>query len=1210
MRRSHGSRSFGWVLAILLVMVTVRPIIAQEASLQERSDQLEIEHDLSTAFETPHTKWAKPYAGGTVRVLFVTSQFQGSTYTREIIELMQRFDLDAEAAYYRTQSKRLLGDGNPRWYDDPEAGTKRALRLLGTPFDAFFLNRVGLADLPDAVREIIVERVNQGAGLVLIEPEPAPRPDTWKKLAPYPDFLPAGECFTVGRGRAVVLSAPEKLAYDVGWETKVDYRMERQGRVLLWAANRAPTARLDVQMAGSQAASVQWQKATPGSTLQIRRRRGDGQTVVLHDGSCRSAAGSVRVDLPVLRAGAYHLDAILTGKDGVEAWDTVAFEMTTERGVAAVRLDSSWGEVGGTLRGKVVLSGDVATGDRVNVRLVDRRGRVLVRKRLGTMAGSDAPFEFVIERWMPMLLRVEAIRFDGERDVASAYTDFRVTRRRQGEYNFTVWNYPGGDLAPYGVESMARNGVTTILQGGPPPTMLSAYELPFVPYATSIRPDSHSVTGMLDPDGVLKGGCLNEPARGVMRVNEDVERQRDARGHGVLAYSLGDENAVRASCLSPGCLVAYRKYLRTEYGDIAALNAEWETAFASFDDITLSQRDAVPAESVPAWFKTYYAERHEKNLTDSHKLTPQQIADGDRNNEVWALQAGNFARWYDRQMFQCYNVVQLCKRYAEAFKKIDPKALTGFEGTDSFSIRRHTTRSRQGGDIDLFIRDLEYFGPYPGPGNELVRSIAPRDFPCGNWIGYAKDADTLLRKYWDQITNGMNMVQWWRWDCLEEFHGFLSPNFSPFPATIEMLEDTQVVRDGLGTLLMKSDMQDDGVAMLYSLPSTYIAHFDAYRRHGNLKQVHRAWFKMIHDAGLQFRYVTDRMLRLGEFDTRRYKVLILPQALAIGAAEADVIREFVRGGGTVIADVRPGMYDGHCKRRAVGALDDVFGIERTGDTDPVLVDRMVVSGEIADQKLDMRWGNWHGKEIYPQMNADPAIKETTGKALGKTFYYHFWNVGAPQCIVNEFGSGRAVLLNFGVVDAPAATLVNDLLASAGVRPTIQVDKLDTANPETVEITRWHNGDLEIISLFGADTGEVRVSLPSERHVYDLKRHADLGRVNRFSTRLRAHRASFYVLMPGAAPEIAVTLDQDRVTAGTNAKANLSIQNIAGIHALRVRINDPTGSQVDWLDRVVLVTNGRAEIDIPFAFNDPAGTWTVRATDLYTNRTVTAQVTIE
>ena len=62
------------------------------------------------------------------------------------------------------------------------------------------------------------------------------------------------------------------------------------------------------------------------------------------------------------------------------------------------------------------------------------------------------------------------------------------------------------------------------------------------------------------------------------------------------------------------------------------------------------------------------------------------------------------------------------------------------------------------------------------------------------------------------------------------------------------------------------------------------------------------------------------MLRRGEFDAKRYKVLVLPMAVAIGRKEAEVIRSFVRQGGTLIADVRAGICDGRCKPLDKGLL--------------------------------------------------------------------------------------------------------------------------------------------------------------------------------------------------------------------------------------------------------------------------------------------------
>jgi len=1153
-------------------------------------DYLEEEHELSTAFVTPHTEWAKPYCGGKLRVLFFAAWQPGTTRGRDMVELMQRFDIEADAAYYLVRDKKWLGD---------KAGHERILRLLQKPYDVYVFWGVAPKELAAEEQARVLEAVTDGGGTVFIgtEDEGVLKPES--KLKELPAFLSSGDCYTVGKGRGIRLPKGESIAYRVGWEVEYDYRAERWGRALLWAAGRVPQMGLEVSGSGteiartdlpSQCVAVRWRNARPGTVLDAALRRWDGQKTGLGNRECGSPQGNATFGIPALRAGEYHVDVIAKREQGVECWATASFTVTSQRVVEAVKLGRDWGEVGDELSGEVQLSGQALAGERLTVRLMDRRGRVLVRKDV-KVGGDSVPFAFRIEAWMPMLLRVEAALASGEQEVASSYAYFRVTKRHRGQFNFIVWDYPRGDLGPYGLENMARMGTTAILSGGSPPLSLAAYEMAYVPYATWVGADFFTLAASLDKNGVMgRTGCWNDEARIQKHVDTIVDNYRPARSHGVLAYSLGDEVAVRGSCLSPHCLDAYRRYLRQVYGSIGALNEEWGTEFDSFDDVQLSEVGELPARDAPEWFKTYYKERlevfekhYEKRWGRKRPLNQAEIKLGDKNDEVPALQAENYPRWYDRQAFQCYNLVQFCKRFAVAFRKIDPEALTGFEGTNSFAIPRNPTRIRQGGDVDLIVRELGWWGPYPGPAGEVVRSIASPGFLYGNWMGYAKDAGSLLSKYWMMITRGMTQVQWWMWSGVGRFHGFLAPHLGPYPATREMLEDTRVVRDGLGTLLVKSEMLDDGIAMLYSMPSTYVAHFDGNRSYGSYRGAHQSCFRAIRDGGLQFRYVTDRMLRLGEFEADRYRVLILPLALAMGKKEAEVIRDFVRNGGALIADVRPATYDGHCKPLSEGLLDDVFGIKRDGKENAVAAP-IKVEGTIGRQVLDAHWDG--GK-------ADPAVRVTTGRALGTAS-------GVPACVVHEFGKGRAVLLNFTVTTPEARGLLQRLLVASGVAPRLALRTPDGEGVEGVEVGRWRNGGIELVSLFGSYGGAVHVELPAGRCVYDLRHRKALGRVKSFATELMAGRASFFALLPEESPAVRVELEPAEASPGTVVRARLSVPGAAGKHAVRIRVTTPDGRRADWQDQVVIVSKEPAEVHLPIAYNDPRGVWVINAIDLFTD----------
>ncbi|MBI3117456.1 MAG: beta-galactosidase trimerization domain-containing protein, partial [Candidatus Hydrogenedentes bacterium] len=1189
---THRARPSAVVLFQTCFALGLCFLVAAQENEEERKGWNFLEDQLSLAADcsTPHTAWAKPYAGGTIRVQFFAPWFQGSTDPREIVELMQRFDIDGQAAYL--MGNRLVGDGHPDWYgDDAEAGTKRALAFLDKGVDAIFVNQLTLDTLPAALRERVYTQVAAGAGLVLVG-EKAVSPEGAQPLASVPEGLAQGAYYTLGKGRIVVLPSRSKLEYRLGWETEFDYQMQEQGRVLLWAANRLPTASITIQAPAvdhsvfpADTIGISTAGLSSDTTIRVTLRRGDGITTDL--GTVAAGDSASRLSLPRLRAGEYHVNCIAAVNGRVLTWATTPLTITANRNVDTVELRQDWAEAGDRVAGIVRVTGPLERADRLELRLVDSCGRILRRQVLA--AAPDAvPFLFTVPAWAPMLLRVEAVLMDKDGDVSSASAYLRVTTRNRHQFNFVMWNFPGGDLAPYGVESMVRYGVTAFLQGGPPPLFLAAHQAAYVPYAASFRASSHTLTAMLDPDtGLLKSGCVHDPEAMRKSIEDSVEGVRGARQHGVLAYSLGDENAVRASCLGPKCLEAYRHFLREIYGDIGALNQEWDSTYASFQEIELLTEGPLPAPDAPAWFREYFDERQTLHRTDNEgakgETLERQIELGNINDEMRALQQDNFARWYDRQAFQCYTYVQWCKQYQDAFRSIDPQAWTGFEGTDSFTLRKHTTRSRQGGDLDAFVRELDYYGSYEGPGNEVMRSIGPKGFPMGSWIGYTPDVEELLFKYWQQVADRMNTIQWWRWDNLEGYNGYLAPNLAPFPATRELFDDTQVVRDGLGALIMESEMQDDGIAMLYSMPSTHIAHFDGNDTYGLYKRDHDRWHQLLHGEGFQFRYVTDRMLRLGEFDDSRCKVLLLPLAFAMSPAEAEYIRDFVQRGGTVIADVRPALYDGHCKPLAHGLLNDVFGIDQTGNRAARDIDRMSVDGQLEGESIAMRWGNWHGKDIYPAMKVEPNVALTTGKALGDAAFIHYWTgLRAPVCIVNEYGKGRAVLLNFSVFDAPCAPLLRGLLAAAGVTPAIQLSVNGRA-PKDVEISRWRTGEIEFFTLLGTKTDEdVRVSLAQPGRLYDMKRHLDLGYAAEFTARLRPNRGSVFAVLPSAPESPRINLP-GKARAGSVVNANISIPHAQGAHAINVKVTRPDGQDSDWLRQPLLAASCPAAITLPFAY---------------------------
>ena len=1123
------------------------------------ADELDDDHALDMDFETAHTDWAQPYAQGTTRVLYFASiPFSGVDYCkpRQMVELMQRFDVEAQAAYW----VQIADSSNWHWHGG-EDGQQRIARLLEQPVDCYFFDRMPVTNLPAELQDKLLKAVSEGAGLVFVGADDSRVLKPENQLEDLPPFLAAARpegAFTIGQGRGVKMGTHPPTPYRVGWEVGYDHWQERLGRAVLWAANRAPEVALSVNVDPAEfgratlpreAVTVRWSGATPAiaPTFDIRLRSDDGKVVIQLPDERRDAGdGTLTCEVPLLPAGGYHADVHARSERGTEAWATAPFTVTSPRQVASVELDRDWGEIGEEISGQVTLTGSPLEGERLQIRLVDPRGRILVQEE---DVPGDEPlrFSFPIEPWLPMLVRVEAVLLVGEAQVTSDYRFAHVVKRHHGQFNLLSWESPVGPLGDYVEEALARLGVTVQLIWRNPSLEVAAHEIAWVPYTTRIM-SPH------DENGVMQPACWNDEASIDKHVKSVVESWLPSRQHGVFVYSLGDETVTRGSCVHPACLAAYRRYLQAQYDTIGALNASWGTDYASFDDVQLS--------------------------------SPKD------NDEAEANRQKNYPRWYDRQAFQCYNFVQLCKRFGEAYRAIDPEARTGFEGAGRFD---------SGDDYDLIVRTNGFWSPYPGLGDEVIRSIAARDFPRSNWMGYTKDADSLLAVYWRMITRGCDSVWWWMFPNIGRFNGLLRPTLSPYPAVREIVKDTQVVRDGLGTLLIHSEMIDDGIAILYSMPSAYAARLEAGPSYGRYASSHQAWSRLMRELGLQYRYVTDRMLRLGEFDPKRFKALVLARAEAIGPAEAAVIRRFAEDGGTVIADVRPGIYDGHCKPTApqAGALDELFGIQRTGSPGAT-AGKGVIAGEIAGQPVQFEWDS---------ASCDQAVTSTDGNALGKCGE-------APLVIVRKVGKGQAVLLNFAVdffpdVGSPdtaeaGAHVFQQLFASAGVGPVFRAQAENGQRLRRVETARWRTGDTDLVALFrqSGQPESATVFLPQARHVYDLRRRQYLGQVESFQTQIVPSRATFFALTPTRAGPARLLLAENTTRRGQVVKASVSVPGAGGTRAVKVSVWGPDGQEAEPFRQVLMVGEAGASCWLPIAYNDPTGRWTVKFVELFTNEATT------
>jgi hypothetical protein len=137
------------------------------------------------------------------------------------------------------------------------------------------------------------------------------------------------------------------------------------------------------------------------------------------------------------------------------------------------------------------------------------------------------------------------------------------------------------------------------------------------------------------------------------------------------------------------------------------------------------------------------------------------------------------------------------------------------------------------------------------------------------------------------------------------------------------------IRGPVGKLLLASEPHTDPIAMLYS-PASFRTQWmleqkpkgdawmtrDAEAEIGpeGARDAMGAYARAVTHLGLQPDYLSPAMVEAGALRQRGIRTLILPHVIAMSPGEAQAIRDFASHGGVVIADVQPGVFDGHSRR--------------------------------------------------------------------------------------------------------------------------------------------------------------------------------------------------------------------------------------------------------------------------------------------------------
>jgi hypothetical protein len=622
----------------------------------------------------------------------------------------------------------------------------------------------------------------------------------------------------------------------------------------------------------------------------------------------------------------------------------------------------------------------------------------------------------------------------------------------------------------------------------------------------------------------IRDPSLSDPAwlgRVATRLRETVQTYRAYRP---LFYNLADEagiadlNAFWDFDLSPQSLGAMRAWLKERYGALAALNQEWGSRFLNWG--------AVEPMTTAAAMKQ----------------------DG-----------GNFAAWADFKDWMDVAFARAVAAGRNAVHAADPAALAGIEGAQKprWGGYNYTQLS---GAVDVMEADSE------PEILTLVHALAPRVhlLTTSSLAGVADE-----HRVWRAWLQGSGGLVIWDPD-----HDVVAADGALGPHGREAASTLRALRDGLGALVINAPTTPSPVAILYSPASLRVQWMldwrdkgdawarrsaeDEWRNDGAARGAMRAYQRSLEQLGFEPRYLSPTMLERGAIGSDGVRVLVLPHALALSAAEARSIRAFVAQGGTVIADSEPGLYDEHGKRLAVPRLGPLF---RAG-----------------------------------------ALREKGGRA-------EYVALTAPH---EDDGADPSVR-----VATDDLSRMQAALERAGVTADVRLSDANGTVPLDVAQHVFQDGKVAIIALqhdfAPGDTAAKRVTLTlaAPAYLYDLRRHEFLGRKQRAEFDLDPAAPALVAVSPTALPGLALSLPR-RARSGERVRLRLGLAGAspAAFHILHVEISDPSGRKIAAYSGNVMMRGATIVRDFSLPESAAGGEWRVSVTDALSGQAVTATLAVQ
>jgi hypothetical protein len=416
---------------------------------------------------------------------------------------------------------------------------------------------------------------------------------------------------------------------------------------------------------------------------------------------------------------------------------------------------------------------------------------------------------------------------------------------------------------------------------------------------------------------LVRDFCLDDPQwRGWAQEQVQHIASRNAP-HQPLAYNLRDELSTTYSAnpfdydFNPIVLARFRRWLQNQYRSLAALNYEWETAFANWQDVTPFTTDQIKNRMASG-------EAHPRGNPDWQQLEALKFdpATARQSPTRW-----NFSPWADFRTYMDSSLADALDDLRKAAHSVDPQTPVGIEGTQM-------PNAFGGYDLWKLSQALDWVEAYDiGNARQIFGSFMPGR-PILTTV-FESDTAHARRRLWHLLLEGdRGCIVWWSEDCLD----FKSADDALTAKAKALAPVLREMTSPLAQLFLNAEPERDPIFILYSQPSvqvdwllestvdgsTWLRRFSSFEAaHNHAAQARDGWLKALEDLGYSPQFISSEQIESGQLGTGSNAVLILSSAFALSGKEVQKLNDFTGGAAQehLLFDDWPGTFDQHGKLR-------------------------------------------------------------------------------------------------------------------------------------------------------------------------------------------------------------------------------------------------------------------------------------------------------